>query len=213
MYHDEIKRLNQKLEGMRITRLHPHILKSTLSVQDERLEELRDTHRREAASRSEELEKIRTQLKETEMLFQAAQRATTEVEDASESQKANITRMTKEVDAAKTLAKEEEEKRVKAITLLKTVRQKLVKAEKDRDDAQKLLQTLQEKESETKGKEQADQVKMQQELDSLKASHAATVSNLKAQFEKDFASLRERHEQDISKLRAQFDSESSSSKV
>ena len=182
-------------------------------MQDERLEELRDTHRKEAASRSEELEKIRTQLKETEMLFQAAQRATTEVEDASEGQKVNIARMAKEVEAAKTLAKEDEEKRGKAITLLNTVRQKLVKAEKDRDDAQKLLQTLQEKESETKGKEQADQAKMQQELDSLKASHASTVSSLKAQFEKDLVSLRERHEQDLSKLRTQYDAESSSSKV
>ncbi|KAF8973986.1 hypothetical protein BDZ97DRAFT_1777816 [Flammula alnicola] len=163
VFQEELKRLNQKLE-----------------LQEDRIEEMRDTHRLESHSRSAEVKKLRTQLDETESLFQAAQRATTHAEDLAD----------KKVEKSKTTAKEEEEKRVKAISLLKTVRQKL--GDKD--------------------KEQAERLNFQHEMDNLTASHEKAAANLKAQFGKDFANMRERYEQEISALRGQFELDLASSK-
>ncbi|CAA7266499.1 unnamed protein product [Cyclocybe aegerita] len=186
VFQDEIKRLNQKLE-----------------VQEDRFDELRETHRLESHSRSEEVKKLQTQLDETEALFQAAQRATSSVEEASQKDREEIERLHKEVESAKGLAKEEEEKRVKAISLLKTVRQKLVKAEKDKEDAIKEVAASKEREKGDKDKEMAERMNLQYEMDDLKAAHEKATANLKSQFEKDMANLRERYEQEIIVLKGQ----------
>ncbi|KAJ3502953.1 hypothetical protein NLJ89_g8655 [Agrocybe chaxingu] len=186
VFQDEIKRLNQKLE-----------------LQEDRFDELRETHRLESHSRSEEVKKLQTQLDETEALFQAAQRATTSVEEASQKDREEIERLHKEVESAKGLAKEEEEKRVKAISLLKTVRQKLVKAEKDKEDAIKEVAASKEREKGDKDKEMAERMNLQHEIDNLKAAHEKATATLKSQFEKDMANLRERYEQEIIALRGQ----------
>ncbi|KDR85056.1 hypothetical protein GALMADRAFT_52408, partial [Galerina marginata CBS 339.88] len=187
-FQDEIKRLNQKLE-----------------LQEDRLEEVRDTHKLESHSLSEEVKKLRNQSEETEALFQAAQRATTHAEEAVDKQKDAFSQLQKEVDAAKNTAKEEEEKRVKAISLLKTVRQKLVKAEKDKDDAMRELSAVKERERGDKDKEQTERLNFQHELESLNASHEKATANLKAQFNKDFTSMKDRYEQEISAIRGQFE--------
>ncbi|EEB88159.1 hypothetical protein MPER_14160, partial [Moniliophthora perniciosa FA553] len=98
-------------------------------------------------SQSEQIESLRKQLAETESLLKASQGTLSQGEDRAATQKAEIGRLQKEVDKAKDVAKEEEEKRVKAISLLKTVRQKLVKAEKDKEDAVKELTGLREQEA------------------------------------------------------------------
>ncbi|KAF4623672.1 hypothetical protein D9613_001865 [Agrocybe pediades] len=195
VYQEEIKRLNQKLE-----------------LQEDRSEEVRETHRLESQSSREEVRKLKTQLDETEALFQAAQRATTHAEEAVEKQKDDFTKVQKELETARNTAKEEEEKRVKAISLLKTVRQKLVKAEKDKDDATKELQVLKEREKGEKIREQADKQNYQQEIDALTASHEKAIGNLRSQFNKDLSSTKERYEQEISLVRGQFELEIASLK-
>ena len=80
--------------------------------------------------------------------MKATQSSTTQIEEESIKRKAEVERLHGEVEKVKGLAKEEEEKRVKAIALLKTVRQKLVKAEKDRDDVVREVQFMKEREKE-----------------------------------------------------------------
>ena len=182
-------------------------------VQEDRLEEIRDTHRLESHSLSEEVRKLRTQLGETEALFDAAQRATSSAEEALAKQKEEYAQLQKEVEAAKNVAKEEEEKRVKAVSLLKTVRQKLVKAEKDKEDALKEVATIKEREKDEKSKEQADRLNHQQEVESLNAAHEKATAALKAQFNKDMASMKERYESEIAALKGQFELDMATAKV
>ncbi len=183
------------------------------TVQEDRLEELQETHKIENQSLSAEIRKLKIQLSETDALFEAAQRATSNVEQAAERQKEDVSRLEKGLEQAKNLAKEEEEKRVKAITLLKTVRQKLVKAEKDKEDTLKEMAAIKEREKGDKDKEQAERLNFLRELEATQTTHAQEVSGLKSQFEKDIAALRERYEHEISALRGQRDLDLAAAKV
>jgi hypothetical protein len=102
---------------------------------------------------------------------------------------------------------------VKAISLLKTVRQKLVKAEKEKEDALRDFHSLKEREKDDKSKELAERATFQHELESLTAAHEKTTSNLKAQFGRDIANTRERYEQEMAALRGQFELDIASLKV
>src|ERR1700676_2140766 len=113
------------------------MLNSYLGKND-RIEELRDTHRLESASQSDQLEKVRRQLEEAEASIKVSQSLSSHTEEVAD-RNVEIDKLRAEVKRANGIAKEEEEKRVKAISLLKTVRQKLVKAEKDKEDVLKEL--------------------------------------------------------------------------
>lgn len=182
-------------------------------MQEDRIEEIRDTHRLESQSRSAEVNKLKAQIDETEALFQAAQRATTHAEETVGKHKVEITQLEIAVEKAKTGAKEEEEKRVKAISLLKSVRQKLVKADKEKDDALRELASIKEREQGDKNKEQADRQNFQREIEALTATHEQATANLRAQFNKDFINMQERYKQEISALRGQFELDAASAKV
>ena len=140
---------------------------------------------------------------ETEALFEAAQRATSHAEDTVNTHQEQIYQLQKDIEDVKSLAKEEEEKRVKAISLLKTVRQKLVKAEKDREDALKEANFLKDREKNDKDKEHAERLNFQYEKESLTAAHDKATATLRSQFEKDIAATRERYEEEIAALRGQ----------
>ena len=150
---------------------------------------------------------------ETEALFEAAQRATSHAEDTVKSHREEISQLQKDIEDVKNLAKEEEEKRVKAISLLKSVRQKLVKAEKDREDAVKEANSLKDREKGDKDKEHAERLNFQYELESLTAAHEKVTTTLRSQFEKDSAAMRERYEQEIGALRGQSELDLASIKV
>ena len=122
-------------------------------------------------------------------------------------------RLHTEVEKTKASVKDEEEKRVKAVSLLKTVRQKLVKAEKERDDATREVQSLKEREKEDKEKEKADRQKLQDEIQKVNAERETAVQGLKAQFDKEVAGLKDKYEKDISTLRGQYELEMMTLKV
>ncbi|KAL0580384.1 hypothetical protein V5O48_001629 [Marasmius crinis-equi] len=187
---EELKRLNVKLER-----------------QEDRIEEMRDTHRLESGSQSDQIESLRKQLSETEALLKASQGSATQGEGQLASQKADMERLQKELDKAKEASKEEEEKRVKAISLLKTVRQKLVKAEKDKEDAVKELTTLREQEAAGKAREDAEKAKLRSEIETAHAEREKAVSTLKNQFEKELSLAKERHEKEMSAMKGQFELE------
>lgn len=128
-------------------------------------------------------------------------------------QNAEIEHLQAELAKAKGSAKEEEEKRVKAISLLKTVRQKLVKAERDKEDTVKELNSIKDKEGTEWEKERAERLRLQHELDISTAGHEKVVVGLKAQFDKEVAAMRDRHEKEILALRGKFELEAVTTKV
>lgn len=177
------------------------------------MQELRDTHRLESNSQSDQIAKRRREVDEAEALFKASQDSISQLEHESAKQKAEINRLHAEVGHSKVLAKEEEEKRVKAISLLKTVRQKLVKAEKEKEDVLKEVGALRERETGEREKEQAEKAKLQGEIATVNEEREKAVVGLRAQFDREVANVKDRHEKEISALRAQFELEAIASKV
>ncbi|KAG6878377.1 hypothetical protein C0993_007559 [Termitomyces sp. T159_Od127] len=190
IFQNEIKRLNDKLE-----------------VQEDRFEELRDTHRLESSSQSLQIEKLRKEISEAEALLKAAQKVDAQAEESANEQKTEIGNLRKELERAKLLAKEEEEKRVKAISLLKTVRQKLVKAEKEKEDATTAVALMQEKGKEETEKEQAEKSKLRSELDNANLEREKALAALKTQFEKEMVNLQVRCDQDIANYKGKYEAE------
>ncbi|KAF8446010.1 hypothetical protein L210DRAFT_3610558 [Boletus edulis BED1] len=187
---DEVQRLNGKL-----------------TRQEERLEESRDTHRLETASQADQIEKLRQQLSEAEVLLTASQSTASQTEEENAKRDSDIEHLRVEVYKANTSAKEEEEKRVKAISLLKTVRQKLVKAEKERDDAWRELNETRDRNLEEKEKDRVERANLEREVDAVNADREKAVFALRAQFDKDIAAAKDRADRDIHTAKKQFDTE------
>ena len=213
MAQDELKRLTGKLTREWYT------LPSILNVlkgcigQEERIVELRDTHRLESKSQSNQIDRLKAQIEETEALLKASQASQSEVLEDAGKRKAEMNALHAEVEKAKNASKEEEEKRVKAIALLKTVRQKLVKAEKERDDAVKELQTLKDKEHVEREREKEERLKLQAEVDMANQERETAVTGLRTQFDKEIATLKDRNEKEQLALRGQYELEAVTTKV
>ena len=190
-----------------------HPIYSFAAGQEERIEELRDTHRLESKSQNEQIHKLQAQVEEAEALLKATQNSAATLETESHKRATEVTRLQGELDKMKVTVKEEEEKRVKAIGLLKTVRQKLVKTEKERDDATKEAHALHAKEKEEREKEKAERQKLQGEVDKAKLDRELAVQSLKIQSEKELAALKESHAQELAALRGQFELEFATAKV
>ncbi|KAH8120436.1 hypothetical protein DFH11DRAFT_1560033 [Phellopilus nigrolimitatus] len=192
---DEIKRLNNKLRSY-----------------DDRIEELRDTHRLESRSQTELVDSLRKQLEEAEALLKAACSSTTQAEDESRKRQAELDQARTEAQKLRDNVKEEEEKRGKAISLLKTVRQKLVKAEKDRDDAAREASTLREKEKAEKEKETAEKAKLEKEIEDVRVEKERDISGLKVHFDRELAAMKDRFEKEFSVRKGQLEYEACLSK-
>ncbi|KIL70758.1 hypothetical protein M378DRAFT_484230 [Amanita muscaria Koide BX008] len=180
-------------------------LETKMRRQEGQIQELSEKHRAELRSQSDLVERLKSQVTETEALFKASL-------DASSYAQENVQKLRVELEQAKNSAKEEEEKRVKAISLLKTVRQKLVKTEKDRDDALKEVTLLKEREQGDKDNEQVDRLRLQDELNAARAEKERALSRFKAQLEKEVSLLKERHDKEMSAFKGQLELESVTSK-
>ncbi|KAJ6575196.1 hypothetical protein B0H19DRAFT_1208639 [Mycena capillaripes] len=199
--------LKSEISLEEITRLN-----GKLGTQEDRIEELRDTHRLESASQSAQIEKLKKQLGEFEALLAASQGSVSQGDESAAAQKVEIDRLHKEVETAKRVAKEEEEKRVKAISLLKTVRQKLVKAEKERDDIHREFAGSKDKEKAEREGELLEKSKLQSELETVNSEREKAIAGLKNQFDREMASLRDKHEKEAAVLRGQFELEALTTK-
>ncbi|KAI0257559.1 hypothetical protein BJV78DRAFT_1349405 [Lactifluus subvellereus] len=195
MSQDEIKRLTGKL-----------------ARQNDRIEELRETHRLESRSQIELVDELRSQLQQSETLLKATRSSNSQLEADVSKQKNETYQLRAEAERLSGLAKDEEEKRSKAISLLKTVRQKLVKAEKDREDALKDAASLRDSQRIERDREQIDREKLQGELNKLKVEKEVSLADLRAQFEKDLMASKQRSEREISALRSQFELETIAAK-
>ncbi|EMD42219.1 hypothetical protein CERSUDRAFT_38878, partial [Gelatoporia subvermispora B] len=178
-----------------------------------RIEELRDIHRLESKSQSDQIDKLRHQVEEAEALLKASHASAAALEQEAAKQKAEMERLEGEVEKARSVAKEEEEKRVKAITLLKTVRQKLVKAEKDRDDNSKEMQSMKEKEKEEREKDKAEKLALQSEIQKVNAEREAAIVGLRSQFDKEIAALKDKYEKEFTMFKSQYELEAIAAKA
>ncbi|KAI0051775.1 hypothetical protein FA95DRAFT_202400 [Auriscalpium vulgare] len=192
---DEVKRLNGKL-----------------TRQDERIEELRETHHLESRSQSDLIDQLRKQLEESEALVNAGIGSSSHLEEEVARYKADLEKAQTEVERLKNSVKDEEEKRTKAVSLLKTVRQKLVKAEKERDDAVKDAATLKDREKAERDKDKVERANLQAEIDKIKVEKDAAVAGVRAQSDRDLTALKERYERDFAALKAQVELEAITSK-
>ncbi|KAG7450442.1 uncharacterized protein BT62DRAFT_512469 [Guyanagaster necrorhizus] len=188
MSQEEIMRLDAKLE-----------------TQDERIEEMRDTHRLESKSQSELIHYLRSQLNESEVLLKASQSSLSQNEDDIAKQKAELDSMQAEIAKVKETAKDEEEKRTKAISLLKTVRQKLVKSEKEKEEAMKQASALREQEKEYKDRDATEKFRLRKDIDAANAEREKTIAGLKVQFDKEIAALKDRYEKELATQKGQFE--------
>jgi chromosome segregation ATPase len=181
--------------------------------QDERIEELRETHRLESGSQTELVDELRSQIQQNEALLKAARSSNSQLEADIAKKRAEADQFRAEVEKLSGLAKDEEEKRNKAVSLLKTVRQKLVKAEKEREDALKEVAAVKEVQKAERDKEHLDREKLQGELNKLKFEKGASLADLRAQFEKDMMVSKQRYEREAIALRGQFELETVAAKV
>jgi chromosome segregation ATPase len=160
-------------------------------VQESRIEELRDTHRLEGTSQIELIAKLRTQL------------STAESNLASKaSELLSLGQLRADLAKAQTTAKEEEEKRTKAISLLKTVRMKLVKVEKEKEEVEK-----------DRAEERAERSRAGDEVERVKAEREREVNQLRKGFERELASAKERYEKDLQTKKAAWELEMITTKV
>ncbi|EIW73468.1 hypothetical protein TREMEDRAFT_24935 [Tremella mesenterica DSM 1558] len=160
-------------------------LQAQIKLQDSRMEEIRDTHRLESSSQQELITKLRNQLSTAETNL--AQRAT---------ELLTLGQLRADISKAQTTAKEEEEKRTKAISLLKTVRAKLVKAEKDKEEVER-----------DRAEERAERSRATEETERVKAEKEREVTALRKGFERELASAKERFEKESQSKKAAWELE------
>ncbi|CAE6423643.1 unnamed protein product [Rhizoctonia solani] len=177
-------------------------LAGQIRQQEERLEEVREMHKMEVSSQSDLIEKLRQQLTESEALLKVAEADTT-------SSKNTISQHEVEIERLKRSLKDEEEKRTKAITLLKTVRQKLTKAEKDRDDVIK----EREKDKEDMSASRAEIERIKTDAERAKNERERDIAGIRDRFERELKETKERYEKELASRKGQYELEAITTKA
>ena len=205
MSTEETNKLNRRLQRMYV---HFDVIRfiDIIPEHDMQLEELRDTHRLETTSQSEQIERLRKQVSEAEALLKVG-------EEVSNTSKTESEQLRAELEKTRGVAKEEEEKRTKAISLLKTVRAKLVKAEKEKDDAVKGVSEAKERDKEEKEKDRLERARLELDLERAKLDKEREIASLRAQFEKDMSGLKDRFERENAARKGQSELEAITNKV
>lgn len=166
------------------------------------MQELRDIHHLEGTSRTQQTDRLRAEREEAEALLKAAQ-------EDSTAHTLEITRLQSELEKAQKVAKEEEEKRVKAISLLKNVRAKSVKTEKNLEELTKERDVIKE---ELQQEKEASKTR-EGELEQLRKEHAAQLAKVRAQGEADRDALRAKLEREAAGKQSFYDAETANLKV
>ncbi|CUA73894.1 Golgin IMH1 [Ashbya gossypii ATCC 10895] [Rhizoctonia solani] len=171
-------------------------LTGQIRQQEERLEEVREMHKMESSSQSDLIEKLRQQLTESEALLKVA-------ESDTAANKNIVSQHEAEVERLKRALKDEEEKRSKAITLLKTVRQKLTKAEKERDDVMK----EREKDKEDISAARTEIERVRADAERAKNERERDIAGMRDRFERELKETKERYEKELAARKGQYELE------
>ncbi|KAL7341974.1 hypothetical protein BJY59DRAFT_31307 [Rhodotorula toruloides] len=194
-FEDELRNMKSKAE-MAVKEVAR--LTGQLDRQKESFEELRETHRLEHKSQQDEIGSLREQLSTKDAKLIAA-------ESAASQTRAEIAKASEEYDKLKIVAKEEEEKRVKALSLLRALRQKLVKNEKEKEDSDKELERLRASEQQAQETLKADRSRFDSEIVALRSAQEQQINKLKQSFERETAKLKEQFDRDSTNKRGQFE--------
>ncbi|CAE6518550.1 unnamed protein product [Rhizoctonia solani] len=177
-------------------------LTGQIKQQEERLEEVREMHKMESSSQSDLIEKLRQQLAESEALLKVAESDTTTSKNIASQHEVEIERL-------KRALKDEEEKRTKAITLLKTVRQKLTKAEKERDDI--IKEREKDKEDVSAARTEIERVRIDAER--AKNERERDIAGMRDRFERELKETKERYEKELAARKGQYELEAITTKA
>jgi chromosome segregation ATPase len=139
------------------------------------MEELRDTHRLEGTSQTDLIKNLRQQLSVAENNL-----------NAKAGDLVQLGSLKSDLLKAQQTAKEEEEKRTKAISLLKTVRQKNVKVEREKEEMAREL-----------AEARADRTRALEDVEKVKADKEREVTNLRKGFERELSSAKERADKEL----------------
>ena len=102
---------------------------------------------------------------------------------------------------------------MKAVSLLKNVRQKLVKTEKERDDMARELQAIKAKEEKIREKEQSERFEWESKIEQLRNDKEREVKAMQSHHEKEIASFQTQLDREIHTQKAQFELELATCKV
>ncbi|CAG7853369.1 SubName: Full=Uncharacterized protein {ECO:0000313/EMBL:CCA74368.1} [Serendipita indica DSM 11827] len=224
---EEIKRKSQASEE-EVRRLN-----AKLQQQDSRIEELRDTHRLEAQSQSELIESLRQKLAvaetqiaslettvATERSLLHAERSTRESLIAAEraknstgladldTLKAKVKELSDENEKLQSLAKEEEEKRTKAISLLKTDSERL--GEKKSDEELKGLRVEVERLTAESERVRIDSAR---EVERIRDEIKRDFERRRTQLEAELAAIRDGMEREVLARRGEWEIEGMAAKT
>lgn len=155
------------------------------------MEEVRDTYRLESKSQTETIAKLRTQLSTAEGDL------STKAGDIVQ-----LGQLRADLAKAQMTAKEEEEKRSKAISLLKTVRQKLVKVEREKEEIEK-----------DRAEERAQRSRALDDVEKAKAEREREVNKLRKNFDRELASYKERSDKELAARKGSWELEMITTKV
>lgn len=126
-----------------------------------------------------------------------------QAEEVAKLSTAAVEKGVEDYDKLKIVAKEEEEKRIKALSLLRALRQKLVKSEKDREEGDKEREALRVADLATQETIRTDKLRFEQEIVSLRAAQELQLTKLRQAFERETNSIRTQHERESTAKRGQ----------
>ncbi|GAA5842849.1 hypothetical protein JCM5353_003713 [Sporobolomyces roseus] len=199
---DELRNLKAKADlGMGEMRR----LSGQLEQQKSRIEELRDTHRLEHQSQQAEIDALRDSLAARNASLEESNDKLAAAEKSAEATRQEIVKAADEYDKLKVVAKEEEEKRVKALSLLRALRQKLVKNEQEKATNDQELEKARKGEKDALDTLKSDRARFDKEIVGLRTAHEAVVAKLRSGFEREAQGLKERFEKEAISKRGQFE--------
>lgn len=205
----EIGRLTAQLARSSSSLFHLPVLRRLTAFrfaeQKERIEEIRDMHRLETKSQSEQIDTLTSQLAEKDIALKLIASQASKADEAATAAKAEVAASVEAYDKLKIVAKEEEEKRIKALSLLRALRQKLVKSEKDKEEGERERETLKASEVAAQETLRADRQRFDQEVVSLRAAQEQQLSKLRNSFDREAAQLRVQHEREATARKGQYE--------
>ncbi|GAA5932745.1 uncharacterized protein JCM15063_002191 [Sporobolomyces koalae] len=176
-----------------------------LDQRKSQVEELRETHRLEHQSQQAEIDALRDSLAIRNTALEESNDKLAAAEKAAENTKQEISKAAVEYDKLKLVAKEEEEKRVKALSLLRALRQKLVKNEQEKATNDEELEKARKAEKDALDTLKTDRARFDKEIVSLRTAHEAQITKLRSGFEREAQGLKERYEKEAVSKRGQFE--------
>lgn len=171
------------------------------------MEELRDTHRLESKSQTTQIDSLTSQLSTQVASLQPLTSQLARSEETLKLTKAEVVLAQEAHEKTKLVAKEEEEKRIKALSLLRALRQKLVKSEKDIEESNKEREALKVSELAAQETLRGDRTRFDQEIVSLRAAQEQQHSKMRNSFDRESTSIRAQNERESLAKKRQYELE------